>query len=118
MRTVQQPSLPGGDALHELYREMSDEDYLDEEAGRRATAGRLLDLVGRYVPRGGCSTSAAATALLVDEARKRGYGTDGLELSRRRGAARPRRARPGRARVPLESLDPTTSASTRSSWPT
>ena len=38
--TVSQPSLPDGDALRELYRRMRDDHYLDEEAGRRATARR------------------------------------------------------------------------------
>src|SRR5919198_1501783 len=50
--TVQQPSLPEGQDLHELYRGVEDEAYLDEEAGRRATARRLLDLIGRHVPAG------------------------------------------------------------------
>ena len=31
--TVQQPMLPGGDELHDLYREMRDDAYLGEEAG-------------------------------------------------------------------------------------
>src|SRR5215210_6737874 len=45
--TVQQPALPGGRALHDLYRGMADPLYLREEAGRRATARRLLELVER-----------------------------------------------------------------------
>ncbi len=48
--TVQQPTLPNGDPLHELYREMRDDDYLAEEAGRRATANRLLDLIAPVPP--------------------------------------------------------------------
>ncbi len=61
--TVQQPSLPGARALHSLYRAMDDDDYLAEEAGRRRTAARLLDLIGQHVPRkAACSTSAAAMA--------------------------------------------------------
>src|SRR4051812_49008069 len=46
--TVQQPVLPSGDTLHDLYRDMRDDDYLAEEEGRRATAGRLLDLIGAH----------------------------------------------------------------------
>src|SRR3712207_6905321 len=42
--TIQQPVLPQGEALHALYREMRDDEYLAEEEGRRATANRLLDL--------------------------------------------------------------------------
>src|SRR5687768_13689737 len=43
--TVQQLALPSGRDLHSLYRTMSDDAYLREERGRRATANRLLDLI-------------------------------------------------------------------------
>lgn len=79
--TVQQPALPEGPALHELYRDMSDDAYLAEEAGRRATAGRLLDLVGRHVPAGRLLDVGCGHGLLLDEARRRGYEVSGLELS-------------------------------------
>ncbi|HSS58838.1 MAG TPA: class I SAM-dependent methyltransferase [Solirubrobacteraceae bacterium] len=80
--TVQQPLLPGGDELHELYRDMSDDAYLGEEAGRRATAGHLLDLVGAQVASGRLLDVGCGHGLLLDEARSRGYETVGLELSR------------------------------------
>src|SRR3954468_16232488 len=80
--TVQQPQLPAGAALHDLYREMTDEAYLGEEAGRRATSARLLDLVARFVPRGRLLDVGCGPGLLLDEARRRGYATLGLELSR------------------------------------
>ena len=50
--TVHQPGLPRGEELAELYRGMSDDAYLSEEAGRRETARRLLDLIQRHVPAG------------------------------------------------------------------
>lgn len=83
-RTVQQPALPQGLELTEFYREMHDERYLDEEAGRRRTANRLLDLIAAHRPPSpnvrlldvGC-----AHGLLLDEAHRRGYTTLGLELS-------------------------------------
>ena len=50
--TVQQPLLPAGDELHDLYRDMSDDAYLGEEPGRRATAAHLLDLIGAQVAAG------------------------------------------------------------------
>ena len=80
--TVQQPLLPGGDELHELYRDMSDDAYLGEEAGRRATAGHLLDLVSAQVASGRLLDVGCGHGLLLDEARSRGYETVGLELSR------------------------------------
>src|SRR5262245_12428243 len=49
---VQQPVLPAGADLHDLYREMADDAYLGEELGRRATSARLLDQVGRFVGSG------------------------------------------------------------------
>ena len=81
--TVQQPSLPRGPALHDLYREMRDEDYLAEERGRRTTANRLLDLISEHIgairPR--LLDVGCGHGLLVDEARRRGWDARGLELS-------------------------------------
>src|SRR4051795_901878 len=79
---IQQPVLPVGAALHDLYRDMDDEAYLGEEAGRRATNRRLLDLIGRFVPTGRLLDVGCGPGLLLDEARRRGYETTGLELSR------------------------------------
>src|SRR3954467_3155311 len=80
--TVQQPILPSGEPLHALYREMRDDDYLAEEPGRRATANRLLDLIAAHRPDGRLLDVGCGHGLLLDEARKRGYETVGLELSR------------------------------------
>jgi 2-polyprenyl-3-methyl-5-hydroxy-6-metoxy-1,4-benzoquinol methylase len=80
--TVQQPVLPQGDQLHELYRDMRDDAYLGEETGRRATANRLLDLIAAHVPSGRLLDVGCGHGLLLDEARRRGYQTVGLELSR------------------------------------
>jgi SAM-dependent methyltransferase len=80
--TVQQPLLPAGDELHELYRDMRDDAYLGEEAGRRATAAHLLDLIGAQVGGGRLLDVGCGHGLLLDEARSRGYETVGLELSR------------------------------------
>ena len=79
--TVHQPSLPDGPGLHDLYREMSDEHYLGEERGRRRTASRLLDLLGAHAPRGRLLEVGCGHGLLLDEARRRGYDVEGVELS-------------------------------------
>lgn len=87
--TVQQPDLPTGIDLTDLYRAMHDVRYLDQEEGRRRTANRLLDLIAEHQPARsdvrfldvGCGHG-----LLLDEAARRGYATTGLELSA--GAAR------------------------------
>jgi SAM-dependent methyltransferase len=77
--TVAQPSLPAGEPLVSLYRSMRDEHYLDEEAGRRRTARRLLALVP---PGGRLLEVGCGHGLLLDEARARGFDVLGLEPSR------------------------------------
>jgi 2-polyprenyl-3-methyl-5-hydroxy-6-metoxy-1,4-benzoquinol methylase len=101
--TVQQPVLPHGAELHDLYRDMRDEEYLTEEAGRRATARRLLDLVGAHVPAGRLLDVGCGYGLLLDEARRRGYETVGLELSRD-GARHARSLGLDVREIPLESF--------------
>src|SRR3954471_12807415 len=81
--TVQQPSLPHGDALLDLYRAMHDDHYLDEEAGRRRTARRLLDALSRHAGGGRLLDVGCGHGLLLDEARRAGWEAEGLELSRR-----------------------------------
>ncbi len=80
--TVSQPGVPRGAALIDLYRQMEDGDYLREEAGRRATARRLLDLVARHATgRPSLLDVGCGHGLLLDEARSRGWTVLGLEPS-------------------------------------
>ncbi len=114
---VQQPGLPAAAGVHELYRDMSDDAYLAEEAGRRATARRLLELIAAQVPSGRLLDVGCGHGLLLDEARRSGYATVGLELSRT--AARHARERLGIdvRELPLEAFDDPR-ASTSSCSPT
>ena len=102
--TVQQPILPKGAELHDLYREMRDDAYLAEEAGRRATANRLLDLIGAHVPAGRLLDVGCGHGLLLDEARRRGYETVGPRALARGRPSRARDVRPRRARGPARGL--------------
>ena len=79
--TVQQPDLPSGAELHGLYRDMRDDAYLAEEAGRRRTSQRLLDAIERHAPRGRMLEVGCGHGLLLDEARTRGWEVTGLELA-------------------------------------
>jgi SAM-dependent methyltransferase len=79
--TVQQPDLPTGAELHDLYRGMRDDAYLAEEAGRRRTSRRLLDAVERHAPRGRMLEVGCGHGLLLDEARARGWAVEGLEIA-------------------------------------
>lgn len=78
---MQQPTLPGGEDLLDLYREMRDDQYMAEEEGRRQTARRLLDLLAPHVPAGRLLDVGCGHGLLLDEARRRGYEVEGLEVS-------------------------------------
>ena len=78
---MQQPDLPTGPELLDLYRGMRDDAYLAEEAGRRRTAQRLLDAIERHAPRGRMLEVGCGHGLLLDEARRRGWAVEGLELA-------------------------------------
>jgi SAM-dependent methyltransferase len=79
--TVQQPARPAAGTLADLYRDMRDDGYLAEEAGRRATARRLLARIEGFRAPGRLLDVGCGHGLLVDEARRRGWDACGLEVA-------------------------------------
>ncbi|HUA04015.1 MAG TPA: methyltransferase domain-containing protein [Solirubrobacteraceae bacterium] len=80
--TVQTGQLPSDDLLESRYAATDDGQYLAEEAGRRRTAQRLLDLLEQRVSPGRLLDIGCGHGLLMAEARDRGWDPIGLELSR------------------------------------
>jgi SAM-dependent methyltransferase len=103
--TVQQPARPSDGTLADLYREMRDDDYLAEQAGRRATARRLLERVERVRGPGRLLDVGCGHGLLVDEARRRGWDASGLEVAAD-AAAFARSLGLSVREEPVEALDP------------
>ena len=104
--TVQQPARPATGTLADLYRDMRDDAYLAQEAGRRATARRLLARVERWRAPGRLLDVGCGHGLLADEARRRGWRASGLEVAA--DAARHARDVLGLdvREQPVEALDP------------
>ena len=96
--TVHQPGLPEGEQLADLYRGMSDDAYLSEEEGRRATAAAAAGpdrppCPGRRAPR--CGLRPRAAPRRGSRPRVFGHRSRAVRL---RARLCPRRARARRAR--------------------
>ena len=73
---------PDPTTLEALYAAFEDPDYAAEEAGRRASARRILRAGHRYqAPPGRLLDLGCACGFLLDEARRLGWGVEGIERS-------------------------------------
>jgi SAM-dependent methyltransferase len=78
---MQLAQMPAEETLSEGYAEAASEEYIEEEAGQRASACRALDAVERHVERGAILDLGCWVGFLLAEARERGWSTLGVEPS-------------------------------------
>ena len=65
--------FPDEDELDAAYAEAAADEYVEEEAGQRASFGRVLDLVERHVPKGAIVDIGCWVGFLLATARDRGW---------------------------------------------
>ena len=70
---MQLREIPSDAELERAYGQAASDDYLDEEAGQRATARDLLERLERHVERGPLLDLGCWVGFLLDEARARGW---------------------------------------------
>ena len=70
---MQLREIPAEAELEEAYGEAASDDYVEEEAGQRATARVLLELLERHVEKGPLVDLGCWVGFLLDEARTRGW---------------------------------------------
>lgn len=78
---MQLAAFPPTESLTESYAETESHDYLNEEAGQRATARSSLEALESHVPAGTLLDVGCWVGFLLDEASKRGWETRGVEPS-------------------------------------
>jgi SAM-dependent methyltransferase len=78
---MQLERLPSDAVLAEAYGEAASADYVEEEAGQRATARAVLDRLERHVRRGALLDLGSWVGFLLAEARDRGWDVVGVEPS-------------------------------------
>jgi SAM-dependent methyltransferase len=78
---MQLDRFPSEAELGEAYGEAASEDYVEEEAGQRATARVALERIERYARRGALLDLGCWVGFLPAEARERGWDPLGVEPS-------------------------------------
>lgn len=74
--------MPELEDLDEAYETAESQDYVEEEAGQRATAVRAVERIERHVRRGRMADLGCWVGFLCSEAEKRGWHVVGVEPSR------------------------------------
>jgi SAM-dependent methyltransferase len=78
---MQLERFPTDAELAEAYAQAESEDYVEEEAGQRATARLALERIERHAARGALLDLGCWVGFLLAEARDRGWHTVGVEPS-------------------------------------
>lgn len=78
---MQLERFPAEEDLTEAYAEAESSDYVEEEAGQRATANAILDRIEAEVAPGSLLDLGSWVGFFLDEARRRGWVAVGVEPS-------------------------------------
>lgn len=78
---MQLERIPDESELGDAYAEAESEEYVEEEAGQRATAREALDRIEQHVRPGRLLDVGSWVGYLLDEARERGWEARGVDPS-------------------------------------
>src|SRR5436190_2049007 len=78
---MQLARFPTDTELAQAYADAASDDYVEEEAGQRETARRVLERIERHAARGALVDLGCWVGFLLAEARDRGWETVGVEPS-------------------------------------
>src|SRR5918992_2071987 len=78
---MQLERFPSDAELREAYGEAASQDYVEEEAGQRETARRVLERIERHTARGRLADLGCWVGFLLAEASERGWEAVGVEPS-------------------------------------